>query len=64
MSLLLCVKVSIVQGSFGGFYQHVVELSKTLGIFIDNILNLVQAKFGMQEKMSDGDTENFCISQI
>lgn len=64
MSLLLCVKVSIVQGSFGGFYQHVVELSKTLGIFIDNILNLVQPKFGMQEKMSDEDTENFCISQI
>lgn len=64
MSLLFCVKVSTVQGSFGGFYQHAVELSKTLDIFIDSILNLVQPKFGMQEEMSDGDRENFCISQI
>lgn len=53
MSLLLCVKVSTVQGSFGGFYQHVVELSKTLDIFIDSILNFVQPKFEMQEKISD-----------
>lgn len=50
MSLLLCVKVSTVQGSFGGFYQHAVELSKTLDIFIDSILNFMQLKFEMQEK--------------
>lgn len=47
------MKVSTVQGSFGGFYQHVVELSKTLDIFIDSILNFVQPKFEMQEKISD-----------
>ena len=41
------------QGSFGGFYQHVLELSKTLDIFIDSILNFVQPKFEMQEKISD-----------
>ena len=44
---LLCVKVSTVQGSFGCFHQHAVELSKTLDIFIDSMLNFVQPKFEM-----------------